>query len=77
MERRKSSSGVVDLGVDLAGAAGVAVVEAGEDAGVAGDGKKAKAETTAANEILLSQCHPRTRSTRRLKVLFQIEVASV
>ena len=45
MKIRRSSSGAADLGVDSAGAE--AVVAAGEEAGVAGDGNKVKAETKA------------------------------
>ena len=43
----KRSSGVADLGVDLAGAEAGAVVAAGEEAGagaLAGAGKRARAE---------------------------------
>ena len=80
METRRSSSGAVDLGVDLAGeeagAEAVVVALAGV-AALAGAGKKAKAVTRTVDEIMHSIHHPHTGSTLRLKSLFPIGIASL
>ena len=79
METRRSISGAVDLGVDLAGeeaGAEVVVVALAGVAALAGAGKKEKAETRTVVEII-HLIHPsHMRSTLRLKSSFPIGVAS-
>ncbi|UIZ24845.1 hypothetical protein KXD40_006881 [Peronospora effusa] len=58
---KRSISGAVDLGVDLAGVAALA-----------GAGKKAKAETRTVDEIMHSIHQPYTRSTLRLNLHSQM-----
>ena len=82
METRRSISGAVDLGADLAGeeagAEAVVVALAGVAAlAGAGAGKKAKTETRTEDEIMYSIHHPHTRITLRLKSSFPIGVASL